>query len=159
VKKGGETGLGVLPRWHRCGLFGGTATPRAVPTRPRFRAAEVEVVTAGDGVHHHDVGGAPPSVVRWHRRFLAKSKGRGLGHRLGTAMPRAVHCPIFPESRVFAGLAWVVTATPSGDQWSHWNLTIGRGTAMSGARHRRVWCPRRNQQLCSNDSIWLGGYK
>jgi C4-dicarboxylate transporter len=42
-----------------------------------------------------------------------------------TAIVMAVHRPIFSEAGVFAGLAWVVTATPravplpplSGDQW------------------------------------------
>jgi hypothetical protein len=61
-----------------------------------------------------------------------------------TAMPRAVHRPIFPEGKGFAGLAWLVTTTPrampppplSSEKWlisSHWNSTIGRGTAVSGA--------------------------
>jgi hypothetical protein len=64
----------------------------------------------------HCEGGAPPSVVRCYRRFLAESEGSGHGHCLGTAVPRAVHHPIFPEGKGFVGLAWVVTATLSGDQ-------------------------------------------
>jgi hypothetical protein len=51
------------------------------------------------------------------------------------------------------------TATLSSDQWlvsSHWNLIVARGTAVSGARHCRVQCPRRQQPNSSNDSIWLG---
>jgi hypothetical protein len=39
--------------WHRHAMSGGTATPRAVLTWPQFRAATVEVVTAGDSVHCH----------------------------------------------------------------------------------------------------------
>jgi hypothetical protein len=86
------------------------------------------VVIKSDGVHHHSKGGASPGVVRCHRRFSAESAGVGLGHCLGTTVPRAVHRPIFPEGKGFTGLAWVVTATPI-----RWNLTVGRGIAVSGA--------------------------
>jgi len=104
--------------------WGGTATPRAVPTCPRFRAAAVEVVTTSDGVHRHGTGGAPSGAVRCHCRFSTENRGRRGGHRLGTTVPRVVHRPIFLEGKGFAGLAWVVTATPrampppplSGDQ-------------------------------------------
>jgi hypothetical protein len=68
----------------------------------------VEVVTTGDGVHRHGVGDAPPGAVRCRRRFSAESKGVGMV----TAVPRAMHHPIFPEGKGFTGLAWVVTATP-----------------------------------------------
>jgi hypothetical protein len=95
------------------------------------------VVTGSDGVHRHSEGGAPPGVVRCHRRFSTKSAGVGLGHRLSTAVPRAVQHPIFPKGKGFTGLAWVVTATPRTvpppPLSSRWNSTIGRGTAVSGA--------------------------
>ena len=37
--------------------------------------------------------------------FLAESEGSGHGHHLGTVLPRAMHHPIFSESKVLAGLA------------------------------------------------------
>ena len=74
----------------------------------RLAVAEKGVLGAGTvsgSVHRSVRDGAPPGVVRCHRRFSAESEGSGHGHRLGTAVPRAVHRPIFPESKVLAGVA------------------------------------------------------
>jgi hypothetical protein len=74
--------VGWCPEGHCHCLSGGTATPRAVPTRLRPRVAVGDSVTAMSGVHRHGVSGAPS----WHRLFLAENKGRQEGHRHG-------HCP------------------------------------------------------------------
>jgi hypothetical protein len=47
-----------------------------------------------------------------HRHFLAEGEEIRAGHRRGTTVHRAVHCPIFLEARDFAQLAKGVTATP-----------------------------------------------
>jgi hypothetical protein len=47
-----------------------------------------------------------------HRHFSAEGEEIRAGHRRGTVMHRAVHCPIFPEARDFVQLAKGVTATP-----------------------------------------------
>jgi hypothetical protein len=37
--------------------------------------------------------------------FIQRAREEGLVTALGTVVPRAVHCPIFLENGVFAGLA------------------------------------------------------
>ena len=51
-------------------------------------------VTIMSGVHHHVEGGG--TAPFWQRA----GEGEGV-----TAVPRAVHRPIFPESKVFMGLS------------------------------------------------------
>jgi hypothetical protein len=77
------------------------------------------------GVHHHGEGSAPSWHVWCHRPFSTESVVDGVGHRLGTAMPRAVHRPNFPKAGFFSGLAWVVTttATLSGAPTACWRGT------------------------------------
>jgi hypothetical protein len=67
---------------HRHCLSGGTATPRAVPTRPRLRAVVGDVVTIVTGVHHRGEGGAPLGRRRWEGRattvFQPRARKSGL---------------------------------------------------------------------------------
>jgi hypothetical protein len=65
------------------------------------------VVTAMTGVHRlvTATGRAVPPP------FSAEGEEVGAGHCLGTAMPRVVHHPIFPEAGDFTHLAKGVTTT------------------------------------------------
>jgi hypothetical protein len=74
---------------------------------------------------------------------------------MGTAVPCPVHRAFYPESGFLGVLGGWSPSPLSGDQ----EVTVGGTATLSGARLRRVRCPRINQQLCSNSSIWLGGYK
>jgi hypothetical protein len=65
VKKGGKTGLGVLPRKHRHPKSGGAATPRVLPTWPRLRSVVKRVAlsclvctTMPRAVHRPHLSGA-----------------------------------------------------------------------------------------------------
>ena len=60
-----------------------------------------DLVTAVSDMNRHVEGGGTTRVCPVHRPFLAESKGAGLGHRLGIAVHRAVHRPIFPEGKDF----------------------------------------------------------
>jgi len=89
---------------------------------------------------------------------------------MGTAALRVVHRLFSLETWSLGQIGRVVTTTlgavppppcsvPQRLVFSRWKVTIGRGTAMSSARHRRVWCPRRKLLQRGNGSICLWAYK
>ena len=75
-----------------------------------------DLVTVVSGVHRHVEGSGTARGYPVHCPFLAKSKGAGLGHRLGIAVHRAVHRPIFPEGKDFTQFIRGELCSPCGDR-------------------------------------------
>ena len=59
-------------------------------------------VTIVSDVHRRWEGGGTARGCPVHRLFSPESEEVGVGHRLGTTVPRAVHRPIFSEGKDFA---------------------------------------------------------
>jgi hypothetical protein len=117
MKNGGETGFGVLPWGHRHPLSGGTATPRAMPTWPRFCAVKMgvplslTVCTAIAWVLHCQVLSGATTAFYSGLVNLCWSEGC---HRHGHhGQRRAMSDAPLLLSRewVFRDVGWVVTTT------------------------------------------------
>jgi hypothetical protein len=122
-----------------------TATLMAVTIWTWPRASRVEAGTATDGVHRPTRDGAPPVCVRCHRPIsleARENKGAGLGWHRHTLSSATTVC-------------LVTTAS----QTSHWIRPFGGTATPRVVPPPSCLVPSQKVQLCSNGSIWLGGYK
>jgi hypothetical protein len=146
---------------HRHCLSGGTAIPRAVPTRPRLRAAVGDVVTTVTGVHRRSEGGALPGHRRWEgcATTVFQPRARKSGLVTAWASPCLGRCTTLFFQRMGTSCSWQgVTATPMLVHCPCCLVTLAIGIRPLG---RALPCPMPSQkvQLCSNGPIWLRGYK